>query len=85
MPPNSDPAELPPDEPAVPSETSLIQTQASLNVGHPPSAPVHKALYLCQGGAPLSRGGSGSASPGLLPQLKTQVEALEDKELELRL
>ena len=80
-----DSAELPPAEPAAGSEIALVQSQAVPGKGQSPGALVQRGLSLGQGGGQLSRGGSRSGGVGLLPQLKTQLEALEDKELELRL
>ena len=77
-PPDSAPAELPPAEPAAAVATAPTEGQF-------PGALVQRGLSLEQGGAQLHRGGSRSGATGLLPQLKTQVGALEDKELELRL
>lgn len=84
-PPDSAPAELPPAEPAAGSGAALVQSQAVPGKGQSSGALVQRGLSLGQGGGQLSKGGSRSAGVGLLPQLKTQLEALEDKELELRL
>ena len=83
-PPDSAPAELPPAEPAAASATPLAGSQPAMGKGQFLGAPVQHGLSLEQGAGQLSRGGSHSGM-GLLPQLKTQVDALEDKELELRL
>ena len=84
-PPDSAPAELAPAEPVAASATALAGSQPALGEGQSPGALVQQGVSLEQGGRQLSRGGSRTGSIGLLPQLKTQVEALEDKELELRL
>lgn len=84
-PPDSAPAELPPAEPAAGFGTALVQSQAAQGEGQSPGALVQRGPSLGQGGGQLSRGGSRSGGVGLLPQLKSQLEALEDKELELRL
>lgn len=85
LPPDSAPAELPPAEPGIGSGAALVQSQAAPGKGQSPGTLVQRGLSLGQGGGQLSRGGSRSGGVGLLPQLKTQLEALEDKELELRL
>lgn len=84
-PPDSAPAELSPAEPAAASASALAGSQPALGEGQFPGALVQRGLSLEQGGGQLSRGGSRTGGIGLLPHLKTQVEALEDKELELRL
>ena len=71
------PAELPPDEHAAPaghavaSPALAIQILRSISTGLYPAVP--------------SPGAARAGGPGLLPQLKVQVETLEDKELEMRL
>ena len=84
-PPDSVPAEMAHAEPAAGCETALVRSQPAPGEGQSPAGLVQRGLSLEQGGGQLSRGGSRSGGIGLLPQLKTQVEALEDKELELRL
>ncbi|KAL3134087.1 hypothetical protein ABBQ32_008511 [Trebouxia sp. C0010 RCD-2024] len=85
-PPDSPPAELAPAEHAASSETALVvQSQKMLNDGQSAAAHAQRGGSLSKGPAPLSRGDLRSGGVGLLPQLKAQVEALEDKELELRL
>ncbi|KAL3143638.1 hypothetical protein ABBQ38_002434 [Trebouxia sp. C0009 RCD-2024] len=86
LPPDSPPAELAPAEHAASSDSALvIQPQRMVDDGQSPAAHAQRRGSLSKGPAPLSRGGSRSGGVGLLPQLKAQVEALEDKELELRL
>ena len=71
------PAELAPDEHAAPAEhavaspTLAIQIPRSISTGLYPAVP--------------SPGAARGGGPGLLPQLKVQIETLEDKELEMRL
>ena len=84
-PPDSAPAEMPPAEPAAACETALVRPQPALGQRQSPGAPGQRGASLEQGGGQLSKGSSRSGGIGLLSQLKTQVEALEDKELELRL
>lgn len=75
--PDLAPAELAPDEHAAPAEHAVAspafasQMQRSISTGLPAALP-----------NPGAARGSGS---GLLPQLKVQIETLEDKELEMRL
>ncbi|KAL0045300.1 hypothetical protein WJX82_003127 [Trebouxia sp. C0006] len=75
--PDSAPAELAPDEHAAPAEhavaspTLAIQIPRSISTGLYPAVP--------------SPGAARAGGPGLLPQLKVQIETLEDKELEMRL
>ena len=65
------PAELAPAEHAVASPTLAIQIPRSISTGLYPAVP--------------SPGAARAGGPGLLPQLKVQIETLEDKELEMRL
>ena len=75
--PDSAPAELAPDEHAAPAEHAVaspalaIQIPRSISTGLPAAVP--------------SPGAARAGGPGLLPQLKVQIETLEDKELEMRL
>jgi hypothetical protein len=75
--PDLAPAELAPDEHAAPAEHAVaspalaIQIPRSISTGLYPAAP--------------SPGAARAGGPGLLPQLKVQIETLEDKELEMRL
>ncbi len=75
--PDLAPAELAPDEHAAPAEHALaspalaMQVQRSISTGLPATVP--------------SPGAARARGPGLLPQLKVQIETLEDKGLEMRL
>ncbi|DBA75369.1 TPA: hypothetical protein ACH3X1_010636 [Trebouxia sp. C0004] len=69
--PDLAPAELAPAEHAVASPAIAAQNQKSISTG----------LYA----AVPSPGAARAGGPGLLPQLKVQIETLEDKELEIRL
>lgn len=75
--PDLAPADLAPDDHAAPAEHAVaspaltIQVQRSISTGLPAAVP--------------SSGAARAGGPGLLPQLKVQIETLEDKELEMRL
>lgn len=75
--PHLAPAELAPDEHAAPAEHAVAspalatQIPRSISTGLPAAVP--------------SPGAARAGGPGLLPQLKVQIETLEDKELEMRL